>query len=226
MSKIKTRDRIWSLLSLVLHSSAIRLEISLLIGLLMNLIYITENLISAIIYRSAWSASVTAYHTLFVIARAYLLGSHRREFGSSDAVLANRICQKVGASLLILDVLASFMMLYSVHHGQQISYSGIVLFGFFIYTAYSLATSMYGMYKWSNDNKPLHFAARNITFAASLMSAFNLQYSLLLSLGASRMLIRAVGAAGGVIIFLAIALLAFHLIYRSSRNIRLELESM
>lgn len=205
-----------SLAAILISSPALRLDISLHFGLIMNVVYIAENLASALIYRSVWSATVTAYHSLFVIIRAYLIRSRRSaEMGEVSSDRINQICLRIGVILLLLDFSALGMMLYTIRRGRHVEYSGIVLVGFLIYTVYSLISSVHGMQKWSNDNKTLHFATKNITLAAALMSVFNLQYSLLSSIGLDSASILRVGTAGGVIIFFTIIFLAYRLIVKN-----------
>lgn len=214
---MKKYEKIKSLILSIISSPVIRFDLSLLLGLAMNLVYITGNFLSAVLYRSLWSATVTAYHSFFVVMRTYLIYSRGRlEEYRTDSRKIHLVCFRVGITLLLLDFLASAMMLYTVRQNRQVEYSGIVLLGFLIYTLYSLLSSLYGMKKWKNDNQPLHFAAKNMTLAASLMSFFNLQYSLLSSLGAGTVFIRWANTAGGVAIFLIIIFLALRLIVRSA----------
>lgn len=220
MEKVKKFRRIRALVSIILASPAIRLDLSLLFGLLMNLVYIIENLATAIFQRSVWAATVTVYHSLFIALRAYILRSRRLdEVGKMGSAKIHRICLRVGVILLLLDFSASALMLYTMRLGRHTEYSGVVLFGFVLYTAYSLCSSINGLIKWSNDNKPLHFAARNITLAAALMSLFNLHYSLLSSFGLDSDFIGRIGAAGGFLVFFTMILLALYLIFRSATRV-------
>ena len=217
MIKKKKTGMLKSLAAILISSPSLRLDISLHFGLLMNIVYIAENLASAIIYKSAWSATVTVYHFLFVAIRAYVIRSRRlAEMGETSAKKTNQICIRVGIILLALDLSALALMLYTIPRNTQAEYSGLMLFGFFIYTVYSLASSLFGVLKWSNDNKSLHFAAVSIAFTAALMSLFNLQYSFLLSLGLDLRLVLQAGWAGGTAIFCIIIFLACRLIAKGS----------
>lgn len=213
-----------SLIAILIASPAMRLDISLHFGLIMNIVYIAENFASAMMYRSVWAATVTAYHSLFVIIRAYLIRSRRlSEMGEVSEGETRHICLRVGIILLLLDFSALSLMLYTVRQNMHTEYSGVVLIGFLIYTVYSLVSSVHGMFRWFNDNKPLHFATRNITFAAALMSLFNLQYSLLSSLGIDADSISRATLAGGFAIFVTIILMSVHLIMKNVRSEELSL---
>lgn len=200
------------LLSLFLTSAAFRLSLSLFFGMIINFMYIAGNLAAALLYRNIWSATLTVYHGLLLTIRFYLISSKRKSIGEQDK---RTVCLRVGVFLLFLDIAAGGMMLYTIQSGSPAKYSGIVLLGFLIYTVYSLSASISGMKRHSNDNQPLYFAARNMTLAAALMSVFNLQYSLLVSLGASSYIIDRILIICGFGVFFVIILLAVRLVVKN-----------
>ena len=197
---------------MLFKSSATRLSLSLYFGMIVNFIYIAGNLSSALNHKSIWSATITVYHSLFLILRFYLISSSCR--CKNDRHIS-RVCLRTGILLLFLDLVASIMMIYTIRQGSVIRYSGSVLLGFVIYTVYALSSSIIGMKKHSLDNQPLQFAARNMTLAAALMSVFNLQYSLLVGLGASFYIIERIIALSGFSIFFVIILLAIRLVVKN-----------
>ena len=189
-----------------------RLTLSLYFGMIVNFIYIAGNLSAALNHKSVWSATVTVYHSLFLSLRFYLLSSRRR---CRDDRQISQVCLRTGILLLFLDLVAGVMMMYTIRKGGAVRYSGRVLLGFVIYTVYALSSSILGMKRHSNDNQPLQFAARNMTLAAALMSVFNLQYSLLASIGASSYIIERIIALSGFSIFFVIILLAIRLVVKN-----------
>ena len=199
--------------SLFISSRTFRLGLSLFLGMIINVFYISGNLFSAFFHRSVWSATLTVYHSLLLVIRFYLISSKRRCKTKAEI---SRVCLRTGVFLLFLDLTAGAMMVYTIRSGRVTSYSGMVLFGFVIYTVYSLTSSILGMKRHANDNQPLHFAARNMTLAAALMSVFNLQYSVLITLGASYYIIDRVIAFSGFSIFFVIILLAVRLVVKNT----------
>ena len=127
----------------------------------------------------------------------------------------SRVCLRTGIYLLVLDALVGAIMIYTIQSGRVIRYSGTVLFGFVIYTVYSLSSSIIGMKRYLNDNQPLYFATRNMTLASALMSVFNLQYSVLVTLGASSYIIDRIIVFSGFSIFFVIILLAIRLVVKN-----------
>ena len=203
--------RIRDLLKLLLSSRAARLNLTLLGGAVINLAYVLGNIASAFIYHSVWSATVSAYHIMLIVIRIYILSARRR---SSDSNV-DRILLRVGVLLLFLDLACALIMIYTVGQGRFVSYSGFILFAFVAYAVYSLISSALAVGKYADHSRPLHYAARSITLSTSLMSVFNLQYSVLSLLGADSRLIGRAVIVGGVAVFALILFLSLRLIKRA-----------
>ena len=208
------KDKIKAYIRALVFSPSLRLYFSIFLGLVVNVIYIGSNLHTALMHRSFWSSAVIVYYLMFILLRLYLL--HAR--GKDDKTVI-RSCLTVGVLMLILTAIAGVIIAHSVINENNLKYSGFVLVGFFIYTIYALTTSLLGMKKWLNDNQPLHFAARSVTFAEALMSVFNLQYSLLSTLGLSATTLKRANAVGGFAVFFLIMLLGVSLVSRSLKRL-------
>ena len=202
----------WLIYSIITNP-LLRLRLSLFLGIIINFFYIAGNLSSAIIDRNIWSACLTFYHGLFLLIRFALILSER---GCDTEQRIKNVCFSVGIVLLFLDLAAGGVMIYSVQGKKVVTYSGMTLLGFLIYTAYSLTVSVIGMKKYANDNQPLHFVAKNMTLTSALMSVFNLQYSILVTIGASYRIINKTIALLGFTIFFLIVLLAVRLVYKNA----------
>ncbi len=193
-------------------SRAARLNFTLLCGVLLNLAYILSNVLSAAVYRSAWSATVSIYHLILIIIRIYLLSARQL---TEDGKNVDRLLFRVGVLLLFLDLASATMMVYTVRQGSFIRYSGIVLFAFVFYAVYSLVVSVKTVKKSTNDNNHLHFVARNLSLSTSLMSVFNLQYSILSLFGADDHLVSRAIFLGGILVFSVILFLSIRLIKKA-----------
>lgn len=204
--------RIKELLKLLWVSRAARLNFTLLCGALMNFAYIAGNIASALIYHSAWAATVSAYHLMLIIIRLYLLSARRLSSGGAGA---DQILLRVGVLLLFLDLACALIMVYTIGRGSFVSYSGFILFAFLIYAVYSLTSSVLAIKRYANDNRHLHFAARSISLSTSLMSVFNLQYSVLSFLGADSRLMGRTILVGGFAVFSVILFLSLRLIKKA-----------
>lgn len=190
-------------------SHTLRLNISLALGLSLNLIYIVGNLASAFIYKSVWSATVVLYHLTLIVIRLYLLstrGSATRRGGIGS------VCLRVGLLLLLLDLTSAFMMLYTVRRGSFVRYSGIILLGFVVYALYACISSVAVMKRREGESEGLLAVAKSISLSTALMSIFNLQYSLLLLIGANMRLVARIVMLVGVAVFFVMLSLSVGLI--------------
>lgn len=201
------------LIHLLIVNRAARLNFTLLCGVLINSVYVLSNIFSAAAYGSIWSATVSIYHLVLIITRIYLLSARRLASGGDGA---DRMLLRVGVLLMFIDLVSASMMFYTVSRGSFVRYSGFVLFAFLFYAVYSLIISLNAFRKYKNDNNHLHFAAKNISFSTSLMSVFNLQYSILSLLGADSSLTGRAILVGGVAIFSVILFLSLRLIKKAN----------
>ena len=193
----------------VLYNLNIRLYLSLIFGLSLNLFYIVSNFASAIWYHSLWSATLSIYHLLLVVIRIYILSSQR---GSDKEGRAGRLCLRVGIFMLFLDLSSAFLMIYSMKRGIFVRYSGLILLGFLLYTIYSVTKSSLDIRRHASDNRPIYYVSRNISLSTSLMSVYNLQYSLLSLFGADYRLISSAIFLCGALVFAIILTLSIRLI--------------
>ena len=179
-------------------------------GAMMNLIYIATNAASSIIYHSIWSAALTIYHLTLIVIRIYLLYSGRVATGDGG----RHVCLRVGVLLMLLDLAAAAIMIYSTRHSSYASYSGMFLIGFLAFTVYSLVRSAVDVKRYRDGTNHLYFTAKSISLSTSLMSVFNLQYSLLVLLGADNNLSSGAIFLCGAAVFSIILFLSFGLIRR------------
>lgn len=220
-SKNNKRGDIIAFFLSILKSPAVRLDISLAIGLLMNVFYIAVNLLPAVRYRSAWSLAVTLYYAVLVLMRVSLLGAHRLAHSvGDDAVRLSASCRLVGRLLLLLDAALAAVMVYTVSDGRIINYPTYIFIGFGIFTAYSVTASLVGIFRSIKNRAPHALAVRNLTLAAALLSVFNLEYTLLISLGVDMRLVTLVNLLLGSLSVALISVMAIRLILVSTRVIR------
>ena len=183
-------------------------------GILMNCIYIATNVASAVIYHNLWAGILTVYHLVLIIIRLYLFFSSR--FGVDDYA-GGRLCFRVGVLLLFLDIASALIMFFSFRHTNYVSYSGLILLGFLVFTIYSVTRSVIDLKKYRQSENHLYFTARNISLATSLMSVFNLQYSVFSLLRAEFLLTGRVTFLCGAVIFSIVFYLSVRLMRRGSK---------
>ena len=195
-----------------MRSPRLRLNISLLSGLLMNSLYIAANLFPAVSYGSAWSLAVTLYYAVLAVLRLFLLSARRERLYPS--------CLLVARLLLFLDGAIGAVMVYTVLYGKTIDYPVYIFIAFGIFTAYSVTGSALGAIRSLKSKSPYTLAVRNLSLAAALLSLFNLGYTLLISLGAEDRTVILLNILGGGSFLLIIAHLAVRLISVTTAKMR------
>ena len=194
---------IWAWILRIFSSRMVRMNISLTFGALLNLLYIFGNLASALLYRNLWSATLTAYHLVMITIRLYLLSAARYSF---DEAKIRRICRRVGVLLLLSDLAAAFIIIYTLQRGTQNSYSGIIFLGVLCFSVYSLTSSVFAIKRHRGENRYLHLTVRTISLSTALMSIYNLQHSFFALIGsdsrASFLVILLVGVGAFSTIFI------------------------
>lgn len=208
---MKLKDKLLSCFNLFIENPTARIIIVLLGGSFMNFLYIATNAASAILYHSIWSATLTFYHLMLIIIRLYLLTVGRTR---ADEANGRRICLRVGILLLLLDLASASMMLYSIRRGSYASYSGVILLGFLAFTVYSVTRSFMDLRRHRDGENHLYFTARSISLSTSLMSVFNLQYSVFALLGANSVMTGRAILLCGLSVFSIILFLSFSLMRR------------
>lgn len=206
---MENKNSLFKYINILFKDPTARVPWLMLGGAMMNLMYIASNAASAILYHSLWATTLTAYHLVLMVIRLYLLFQSRINSGDRAT---HRICLRVGILLLALDVASAVMMFYSVSRQSFASYSGFILLGFLCFTVYSVARSVIDIKKHREGENRLYFAARNISLSTSLMSVFNLQYSVFSLLGAEFLLTGRVVTLSGVVVFSVILILSLRLI--------------
>ncbi len=213
---MKLKAKLINYVELLFESPTARIIPVLFGGTFMNFLYIATNAASAFIYRNIWSATLTVYHLMLIIMRIYLLTVGRSASADSSG---RRLCLRAGILLLLLDLASALMMFYSISQASYASYSGAILLGFLIFTVYSVTRSVIDLRRHKDGENHLYFTARSITLSTSLMSVFNLQYSLLSLLGADSELTGRAILLCGLSVFSIILFLSLRLIRRGSGKI-------
>ena len=197
-----------------ISKNAVRMNISLVLGAGLNFLYIAGNIASALLFQNIWSATLTAYHLVMITIRLFLLSAVRH---STNEEKIYRICHKVGVLLLISDLAAALIIIYTLNQGSYNSHSGIIFLGILSYSVYSLASSLLAIKRDTDSNMLLRFTVKTISLSTALMSIYNLQYSFFALVGADSRASSLVILFVGIGVFSTIFLMSLRLIKRTRR---------
>ena len=119
-------------------NSAVRFNVGILLGLLLNFSYTVFSLIVGIVYEDAWYVSAAAYYTLVAVLRYLLIGASSERGGQITS-------QTVSILITILFVPMSGIIMYTVLDERfRIPHRApVVLFG--LYAAFAVLRALYGI---------------------------------------------------------------------------------
>lgn len=171
-------------LSLLIKNPYLRLDLSLVFGVIMNFIYVGANFIFFLSGAGAWPLSVSVYYLLLISVRIFIFGYRELEnSGTENNALLYRVCLRAGFFMLFFDLVATALALWVVFSYREEKITGFYLAVLFLYSAYSIFLAVRGLVRAARQANPLSFAARNLRLAEALISVFNLSYSLYPYLG-------------------------------------------
>ena len=143
-------------------SKTLRLHIAILGGLILGALYVTANLLFAIIYESVWYVAFAIYNALLLVCR-YKALSISGEDGDSIAVASD-----VHRTLLLAAMLMSVAVVYSALTLSVPHRSEIALTTLSFYSLYGIVRILFAPFFRYSEN-PLLYRVMNLLRALSLL---------------------------------------------------------
>jgi len=205
-----------------LTDAAFRTHVNLYWSLAINLLYVTVNMVSAMIYRTSWFVIFAVYYSIMAIMRFLLVRFVRHnKIGQSRLreLKRSRLCAFV---LMTVNLALAGAVLMMVHFDRGFEYQGILIYVMAMYTFYITTTAVIDIVKYRKYNSPVMSAAKAIKLAAALVSMLSLETAMLSQFGIDtppemrKTMIMATG--GGISVIIAV--IAVYMIARSSGEIK------
>ena len=161
-----------------LRSESLRVRISLLFGLCLNLFYLVSNFIFGIKYNSPFFLAVSLYYLLIFCIRYVVFKAEIRMIYKDGGLRVSRIS---GGLLLITDLVITLLIVYSLRVQGTETYGAFVFSVLFVYALYSISRGAFCIVKIRKDGGScVQRSLSSVRIAAALMSVFNLLSALLL----------------------------------------------
>lgn len=207
---------------LYMTDAAFRTHVSLYLSLAVNLLYVGINVVSGVLYHSAWFGVMAGYYSILAIMRFLLV----RYVGKND-IGTNlygewkraRLC---AAILTLINLALSGAILMIMFRGKGFEYHGMLIYVMAMYTFYITTTAIINIIKYRKYNSPIISVTKVITLAAALVSMLSLETAMLTAFGADtsadtkRILIAATGAG----ISITVTVISGYMIIRSTKEIK------
>lgn len=156
---------------------------SLGVSLAINLAYSVFKLVTGVLYSSFWIGAVAVYYMILSLLRFILLrymNSDKEKKGLLHEYKQSRLC---GILLLILNLSLTGIVFQMVWQNRGYFYPGTLIFAAAAYTFYTVGSSMVDIIKCRKYKSPVLSAAKNIRFAAALVSLLSLETAMLVQFG-------------------------------------------
>lgn len=160
-----------------------RTHISLHLSLVANLLYIGINILSYMLYRSAWFIILAVYYGILAIMR-FLLTHYVRKTGIGKNRMGElksaRLCSCI---LLTVNFALSGAVLMVLYQNKGFEYHGVLIYAVALYTFYITGNAIRDLITYRKYNSPVMTITKVITFSAALVSMLSLETAMFSEFG-------------------------------------------
>ena len=201
---------------------AFKTRVSLYLSLGINLLYVGTNLLSGMLYGSAWFGILAGYYSILAVMRFLLLRFYKHTGIGQDRLqefLRSRLC---GIILMTLNLTLSGAVLMILYQNRGYEYHGMLIYVMAAYTFYVTTHSIVSIVKYRQYQSPVMSTAKVISLSAALVSMLSLETAMLSQFGADtdlqtrRILIAATGAGVSIVV----VTMSVYMILRANREIK------
>lgn len=205
----------------LLDDIVFRSEITLYVGLFINLLYVALNLFSGIRYRSMWFIALAFYYTLLSAMRTVLVRYVSRKTVGQNVAAEFRRYRACGVILLLMNQALVGIIVHMVTQNKGFSYSGFMIYAMAMYSFYLIIAAVVNVVKFRNCGSPVMSAAKVVNLTAALVSMLSLETAMLTQFGSDEPVFRRImlAASGGVVCVIVLTM-AIYMIARSTVQLK------
>lgn len=204
-----------------------RTHVTLYGSLGVNLLYVAVNVISGVMYKSAWFYVLAFYYTILAVMRFLLVRfASRTGIGTSrfKELRRSRLC---GYILLLINLSLSGAVLMILYQDKGYEYHGVVIYIMAAYTFYITSMAIKNLIKYRKLGSPVMSMAKIISMAAALVSMLSLETAMLSEFGSdmsreNKQLFVILTGAGVSVVIVAMSVYS---IVKNSKEIKLIMEN-
>ncbi len=183
-----------------------RTHISLYGSLAVNMLYVGFNILSGVLYKSAWFYILAFYYTILAVMRFLLVRFVNRIGIGKNRFKELRRSRLCGYILLLINLSLSGAVLMILYQDKGYEYNGILIYVMAAYTFYITTLAIMNLFRYKKLGSPLMSMAKIINMAAALVSMLSLETAMLSEFGADmplknqRLMIALTGAGVSIVI--------------------------
>ena len=160
-----------------------RTHVSLYATLTINLLYVEANIISGIMYGSAWFGILAGYYVILAVMRFLLLRFVNRIGIGRDRILEFRRSRLCGWILMTVNLTLSAAVLMILYRDKGYEYHGILIYVMALYTFYITTAAIINIIKYRKYESPIMSTAKIISLSAALVSMLSLETAMFAEFG-------------------------------------------
>lgn len=159
----------------VLEDYGYRTVVFAMISFIINMAYISLILVMAIMSKTAWYFTITAYYMVLAFMKGNVFYS-KRKYGSE--VKQARALRFSGIMFVIMTIVFSgvIVLIYKANH--YFEYAGILIYAVAAFTFYKLTLAIFNIFKARKQDDLYIENIRNINLASALISIIMLQVAM------------------------------------------------
>lgn len=189
-----------------LTDAAYKNKIGLYVSLLINLLYVGTNGISAVVYRTRWFAIFAIYYGIMAVMRFLLVryvGKNSIGESRMGELRRSRTCAYI---LMTINITLSGVVLMMAYYDRGFKYQGFLIYVMALYTFYTTINAVINLVKYRKYHSPVMSVTKIIKLASSLFSMLFLETAMFAQFGqemqekSKRIMIMATGAGISVIV--------------------------
>ena len=158
-------------------------HVSLRRSLIINLIYIILNAISAIIYQTHWFAIFAIYYLILALMRFLLIRYEGHHAIGSDYIGELKRARLCAYILMTVNLALTGAVLMMLFMDRIFEYQGYLIYAVALYTFYSTTTAIIGIIKYRKYNSPIMSVSKTIHLASALVSMLFLETAMFAQFG-------------------------------------------
>lgn len=203
-----------------------RTRVSIYTSLIFNLLYIAVNVISAIVYHTAWFGLLAGYYFILAIIRLMLANYTGKNSMGERLIAEHRRSRACAIILLTVNLSLTGVVLMMMYQNRGYEYSGILIYVMAAYTFYITVNAIVKLIRYRKYNSPVMMTTKVISLASALVSMLALETAMLSQFSDAANQVEnfdriMIGATGGGISIIVIAMSVIT-IRHANREIRKE----
>ena len=162
-----------------LEEPLFRAEISIYVGLFINLVYVVLRVFSGIHFRSVWMITLGVYYLVLAILRYSLVEYLRRHRTLEDIAAEYRRYRFCAGLLFAMNIVLAGIVILIVNDHEGYDYPGILIYAMAAYIFYYFITAVINLIKYRKSGSPVISASKVVVLTCAMVSVLSLETAMI-----------------------------------------------